>query len=508
MKELIAKSAFWIVWSRGGIQVLSFLSAILVARLLRPEDYGIVAMAGVWTFTVSFVSEMGLGAAIVQFPDLEDRELNTCFWFSMGVAVLGYLGLYAGAPAIAAWFAAPMVSDVVRVGGLVVPLTAVRIVPDGLLRKRLALDKVSQAEMASKIASIPVVVGLAWIGAGAWALVIGVLVLHLIEAVTLFWFTRWCPGFRIGSSRLRSLIHFSAALFGNRLCVRLYQQADALILGKISGKVVLGYFSMAKSLALIPVEKISGMVNQLASPVMANLQTDRSDMRAVFFRTLRLVSCITFPVCVGMALVAQDLIRVALTDKWAPAVPLFQVLCGYALIRSLDVFMPRVLMARYRTTFLLRYGMGLCIVMPVAFYAGVVSQGAMGVAIAWLLVYPVVVISLARETLRELETKWTTLLEQLRVAAGSTVVMAGVVLTLQWMMPDSTLWERTVRLFVTSGIGATVYGVGVFWRGGLVVAELKEVLQWVLRPRRLAPAPSAGVAPQAITKGPSVGIGR
>ncbi len=117
MKDRIAKSVFWIVWSRGGIQVLSFLSTLIVARLLNPEDYGIVAMAGVFTVTISMITEMGLEGTIVQFRDLDERELNTCFWLSMGVAAVGYLGLYSAAPAIAAWFATPMVSDVIRVGG-------------------------------------------------------------------------------------------------------------------------------------------------------------------------------------------------------------------------------------------------------------------------------------------------------------------------------------------------------------------------------------------------------
>jgi O-antigen/teichoic acid export membrane protein len=166
MKDRIAKSVFWIVWSRGGIQLLSFASTLLVARLLNPSDYGVMALAGIWTTTIAMIAEMGLSSAIIQFQDLEDRDLNSCFWLTMGVAGIGYLGLYVAAPAIAGWFFSPMLSDVLRVVGLALPLTAIRIVPDSLLRKRLALDKVSQAEIAAVVVTIPVVLGMAWVGAG------------------------------------------------------------------------------------------------------------------------------------------------------------------------------------------------------------------------------------------------------------------------------------------------------------------------------------------------------
>ena len=124
MRERIAKSVFWIVLSRGGVQVLAFLSTLAVARMLDPSDYGLMALAGVWTATIAMVAEMGLGSAIIQFRDLEDRDLNSCFWLTMGIAGIGYLGLCIAAPVIAAWFSSPMLSDVLRVVGLTLPVTA------------------------------------------------------------------------------------------------------------------------------------------------------------------------------------------------------------------------------------------------------------------------------------------------------------------------------------------------------------------------------------------------
>ena len=107
MKDRIARSVFWIVWSRTGVQIVSFVSTLVVARLLSPADYGLMALAALFTSTIASFVELGLGAAIIQFRDLEEAELSACFWLTIGLATLGYLGLYAAAPKIALWFGSP-----------------------------------------------------------------------------------------------------------------------------------------------------------------------------------------------------------------------------------------------------------------------------------------------------------------------------------------------------------------------------------------------------------------
>jgi O-antigen/teichoic acid export membrane protein len=141
----IARSIFWLVWSRGVLQVLSFATTLLVARILVPADYGVMALAGFWTGSVAILAEMGLGAAIIQFRDLDQREIDTCFWITMTLAAIGFAGLALGAPSIARWFDVPRLAEVLPVLALVLPLTACSVVSDSLLRKRLALDRVSQA---------------------------------------------------------------------------------------------------------------------------------------------------------------------------------------------------------------------------------------------------------------------------------------------------------------------------------------------------------------------------
>ena len=487
MKERIAKSGFWMGWSKGFLQTICFLSTLFVARLLDPSDFGLIALTGIWIGSLTLLAEMGLGATIVQFRDLDDRELNLCFWLTLGTAIVGYCLLYTLAPLIAWWFGTPMLTEVLRVVSLSLPLTGLRIVPDGLLRKSLALDRVSQAEILSVLVALPVQLGLALGGAGVWALVAGMVTTHLLQVLATFSFVDWRPGLRLGSNRLKDMVEYSLAAMGSRVCWGVYDQIDIFILAKLSGDVVLGFYSMAKQIALLPVHKVSVVVNQLAVPVMAELQHDTERMRLALLRQMRLVACLTTPLCLGLALVADDFIHVALTDKWMPAVPLLQILCLFSMWHSLTVLMPPILFARYRAGFLFWWSASLLLTMPFAFWAGAAWNDALGLTLAWITAYPLITLVKVRKVMKELDLSWIMIGRELRPVVAATVMMCCAVSIIQYGMPGSTIFEAMLRLASSCLIGFLAYVAGIVWQGRLLVSEFGEVFGWLLRGFRPAP---------------------
>lgn len=482
MKEKIAKSFFWIAWSRGVIQLASFVSTLAVARLLSPSDYGLMALVTAWTSTIFIVAELGMGATIIQFPNLDRRELNTCFWVTMGIAGVGYLALYAGAPYIADWFGNPVLSQVMRVGGLTLLITGLQVVPDSLLSKDLSLHRVSQADIIASLVTMTVTLLLAWQGAGVWALVAGALTMPGVKGVFIYWSARWWPGLRCGSTRLPHLLKYGLSTFGNRVGWSLYQQSDSFVLGKMAGDASLGLYAMGKELALLPVTKISSVVDKLAYPIMANLQDKPEVIGKALLRGIMLVSSLTFPICVGGLVLADDLVRLALGDKWGPAVPILRVLCLYALVRSIDVLFPAVLMARYRTKFLFFYCMVLLAFMPMAFLSGAWMGGALGVALAWVIVYPLVMSRMIREALAEVGLGWSHLWAQVSVQVTGSLLMGFVVSGVMLWLPAATTAQLVVRLLVGVAMGVIVYASAVLVNGGPLLAELKQMLGWLTAP--------------------------
>jgi O-antigen/teichoic acid export membrane protein len=480
IRARVARSIFWIAWSRGLIQVAGFVTTVMIARILAPADYGVMALATIFTSSAGALAEMGLGAAIIQFRDLGRREIDTCFWITTALATATFGILALSASTLARWFAVPRLADVLPAVALVLPVSAASVVSDSLLRKRLALDRVSQAEIIGSLVTLPVMAGCALAGLGLWTLVVGSLVGPVTRSIATCAFAPWRPGIRIGGERVREMIHFSLATLGIKGLWLLREMADELVVGKAAGQVTLGLYSMARQIALLPASKTSGVVNMLTAPLMAELQADLDAMRTAFYRTLRLTAAIAVPTAVGMALVADQIVATLLGPKWLPAIPILRLLCFYSAVRAVDVVLPPVLVARRREHFLFRYCLTLVIVVPAAAVVGALWNGVSGIVVAWTVAYCTLMTIMANRALTELKGGWLELWSQTWPILGATAVMSTVVLLLREFglsgSPDA-LWMRLVILAVS---GAVAYGVALVAIGSPVIGDGIEVAGWIL----------------------------
>jgi teichuronic acid exporter len=479
LKARVARSIFWLAWSRVVVQLLSFATTVLVARILVPADYGVMALAGVFIATAAMLAEMGLGGAIVQLRDLERRELDTCFWITMTLATIAYAVLSLGAPVIAGWFAVPRLAQVLPVLALALPVNACSVVSDSLLRKRLALDQISQAEIIGWVVSLPAMLCGALAGFGVWALVIGSLMRSVVNTVAIFAFAPWLPGLRIGGERAKEMLHFSLTIFGVNALWVFKEQADVLVIAKITGQVTVGLYSMAKDLAMLPTAKISSVVYMLSSPMMAELQADIAGMRRAFFRTVRLTSAIALPASAGVALVADDVVAVLLGPKWLPAITVLRLLCLYAAVRAVEVLLPPVLIARRRQRFLFLYSLALLIAVPVAAAVGALWAGAPGAVVLLTPVYCGLVAIMTKEALAELNGSFLELWWEIWPILAATSTMVAVVLLLRDFAerPEPPL----VELILLSVSGAVTYLGALLAVGRTVIGEGAEVVGWILR---------------------------
>lgn len=481
----VARSMFWIAWSRGVLQLLTFATTLFIARILVPADYGVMALATSFTAHAGMLAEMGLGAAIIQFRDLDRRELDTCFWITMMLAMVFCAALFLGAPAIARWLAVPALADVLPVLSLVLPLTACRVVSDSLLRKRLALDRVSQAEVIGGVVTLPVTIACALGGLGVWTLVVGYLVGPAVRSAATFAFAPWLPRFRIGGERVKDVVRFSLATLGIRFMWSLREAANSVVLGKVTGQAgIVGLYTMADDVAHLPGTKISPVINMLASPVMAELQTDIDGLRETLYRALRLAAAIVVPTSAGIALVADDMVAVLLGPKWLAAAPLIRLISLYAAVRAVDVLLPPVLFARRRERFLFWYCLVLLFVMPGAAVLGATWDGAAGMIVFYTAAYCAVMILLAKEALAELKGKFSELWSQTWAIMAATAAMTVVVLIFGELAARMEVDSPFARLALLSFAGAVTYGATLFASGNQVISEGAEVLGWILRPRR------------------------
>ena len=479
LRERLAHSIFWLAWSRGALQLFSFATTVLVARRLVPADYGVMALAGMFIAMAGVLAEMGLGAAIVQFRDLDRRDLDTCFWITVTLATLIYAVLALSASVIAGWFAVPDLAKVLRVLALGLPLNACTVVSASLLRKRLAFDHISQAEIVGAVVTLPVMLVCAWVGFGVWTLVTGSLVGWIVRGGVIFAFAPWLPALRIGGERAKELLHFSLTILGGTVLWALREQADLAVIGKITGGgTIVGAYSMAKDLAMLPTAKISSVVFMLSTPMMAELQTDIEAMRGAFFRAVRLISAIAWPASVGVALVADEMVAV-LGPDWLPAAPILRLLRLYAALRAVDVLLSPVLVARRRQRFLFWYFLALLFAVAATTALGARLGGAPGAVMLLTPVYGGLMVIITKEVLAELEGSFSELWCQTWPILAATAAMAALVLLLReitfGMLPEP------LKLILLPVGGALTYLGALFMLGRTVIGEIAEVIGWALR---------------------------
>jgi O-antigen/teichoic acid export membrane protein len=356
---------------------------------------------------------------------------------------------------------------------------ACSVVSDGLLRKQLALHRISQAEIFASLITTPVTLACALGGLGLWALVVGALLAPAARSVAVLTFSPWRPGLQLGGKRVREVLHFSLANLGVKLLWVMREQADVVIVGKITGDATVGFYSMAKELALLPANKISNAMNMLSSPVMAELQTEVIAMKATFFRAVRLTAAFAVPTSIGMALTADEIVTTLLGPKWLPAVPVLRLLCASAAVRAIDVLFPPVLFARRRQGFMFAYALVLVLVVPISAVFGALWDGAKGVVVLSLPVYCAIMGFMAKAALTEMKTGFRELFSKIWpiLAAGAAMVPV-VILTRQLTGEEGS---ALMRLILLSASGAATYFTCLAAIGRPIIAESTQVLGWILR---------------------------
>lgn len=486
LNDRLRSSISWLACSKVVVQGISLLSTLTVARLLTPDNYGVMALSAFWTSSLLVVSELGAGAAVIQFQNLKKQELNILFGFTTSLSLLGYLVLFLLAPFIGDWFASEQLSSVLRVAGMALPIATLRVVPEGLLRKELRFDLIAKTNIMSSSLSIPVALMCAFSGAGVWALVASSLVGALAQTLLIFHFEQWRPSTAMKSERWDRLMRFCLQSFGGRICWAVYQQLDVLILGKFEGAVSVGIYTMALQLITFPVEKVFSIVNEIAYPAMAHLQDDVAQLRSSFAQSLRILTAVACPLYIGLAFVAEDLIQIILTDKWSDSAGVLKLLVPYGLFTALAVLPAPILLSRYRADLVFRYTFAQLLIMPLAFWIGARQAGAIGVAMAWVVVYPFSLSWLFIQVFREVQITWYDAWGVVKPAMSAAACMGAALMALKIGLAYGGVSQAAVTLVITVVTGAVTYMCGLWVYGRDLLIEMLAMSTSLVR--RNAPA--------------------
>lgn len=320
-----AHGVAWVAGARLGGQVVQFASSIVLARLLLPSAYGLVAI--VWTFTgfAGLFTDLGLGSALVQSRRLTETDATTGFAINALAGVLLTLFIIALRVPMANLFGQPQVAGLLALASLMFTLS-MTIVPTALMERRMQFGRVAALDIATTTVGLIVSVVCAATGLGAVSLVIGPLVGVALSTIGSFIASGWYPRAWPSRASARRLLSFGSHLTGFNIVNYWARNGDNLLLGKFAGTVELGFYNRAYTLMLMPINQVSGVLGRVLLPVFSALQHDPERLRAAILRVCRTSAVLVFPLLFGLAGVAPHFVLVAFGPHWRGVTPLLIIL--------------------------------------------------------------------------------------------------------------------------------------------------------------------------------------
>ena len=457
LREKVLSALRWSAAARFLGQAFSWAITILVIRMLTPGDYGLMAMATVLVSFLFLLNTLGLDAILIQQKDLQEHTRRQIF----GVVILANCAcfglLFMGAPLAAAFFDEPSLSAVVRVLSVQFLLLIFETLPQAQLEREIDFARRSVVDFVTLVLGSLVTLVLALLGYGVWALVWGMLATTASRVIGLNMIARslvW-PSFSFGN--MSAHFSFGAFVSTDRGLWYLFSESDKFIGGKLLGQHALGFYAVAAQLASLPIQKLAGLLNAVALPAFSRVHSreDAAAVRPYLLTATRLLSIAAVPVFFGLSCAADPIVAVLLGEKWMPVAPLLQLLGLVMPFKLLsNVFPPLLWGIGQPRVSAINYAIA-AIIMPLAFAAGALWAGALGMAYAWLAAYPLVFLITAWRSCNAAGISVVEYLGELRKPVIAGVLMYVVVLYLGDYVHDA--FSAGLRLLILAGTGAAVY---------------------------------------------------
>lgn len=354
LKEKTLSGIIWSVSQQFGAKVIGFLITIVLARLLVPSEFGLIAMLSVLVALGNNLSDSGLSSSLIRSTEITVREYSTVFFFNLIGSCVIYLILFFAAPAIASFYDQNILTKIVRVYGLALIINAFFCIQNACLVRNMDFKTQTNIQLPASIGGGILGIVLAKMGYGVWSLVWMNLITSFLSTLLHWIYSEWRPIFVFDYPSFKKHFHFGYKMTLSGLLNTVYQNIYTLIIGKYYSATQLGFYSRADSMSQLPIGIISSTVNTVTYPMFSKIADDDHKLKAVNKRLIQQLIFWIAPILILLCIIAEPLFRLVLTEKWLPAVPYFQILCLSGIIYPLQSYNLNILKVKGRSDSLLR----------------------------------------------------------------------------------------------------------------------------------------------------------
>ncbi|MFC1620016.1 MOP flippase family protein [Candidatus Neomarinimicrobiota bacterium] len=451
LRESVISGTKWSAVSQFGRQGIQIVTLVILARLLAPEDFGLVGMTTVVIGFLAIFKDLGTSAAVIQRQDLSEELLSSVFWLNVLFGLVVMALLYAASPLVAAFYQESRVVPLLQVLSATFFISGLSILHQTLLERDMAFNRMAKVELSATVVGAIVGIGAALSGWGVWSLVFQSLAIALVTTVLLWVFSSWRPRWIFRWDNLRSVARYSLNLLGFNIINYLARNAPYLLIGRFLGAEALGYYTLAYKIILYPLQNISYLLARVMFPAFSRLQKQLERFRRSYLRVAASIALVTFPLMMGLMALAAPFVLAILGEKWEPVIILLIILAPVGLAQSIRSTVGVIYLTMGRTDWMFRWIAVAGSLIVISYVIGL-RWGIVGVATAYaiisiFLIYPNYAIPFGLIDLRVRKVAkvlWRPLL--------SSLIMGAVLLLTRHLLLEQITSVQQLALLIPLGI--------------------------------------------------------
>ena len=333
---------------------VSFLVGLILANLLTPEEYGILAIIMIFIAVSNSIIDSGFSSALIRKTDCKPIDYNTTFYFNLGVSIILYFILYITAPYIAEFFHEPVLIEVTRVISWILIINALAIIPRTMFVKSIDFKTQTKVSLISSVFSGIIGIGMALYGMGVWSLVGQQLSRQLSNTLLLWIYCSWKPAWEFSTQSFKDLFGFGSKLMLSGLIDTLWKEIYYIVIGKFYSSAQLGQYTRAGQFSTIFSSNLTTVIQRVSFPVLSSIQDDPIRLREGYRRIIKISMLVTFSCMLGLAAVAKPMILILIGEKWTPAITYLQIICLSSMLYPLHAINLNILQVKGRSDIFLK----------------------------------------------------------------------------------------------------------------------------------------------------------
>ena len=354
LKKQAISSVFWTSLQQFSNQGVSFIVSLILARLLMPEEFGLIALISVFISIGKSLMDVGLNQSLIRSSNVNKEDFDTVFIFNLVGSITIYILIFLVAPLISDFYHQPLLTKIVRVYSLVIVINAFDVIQTTQLVKNLKFKTQMKISVPSLIIGGTTGITLAYNGFGVWSLVWSGIVQSATAAIQLWFWSDWRPSLNFSKEKFKEHFHFGYKLTLSSLLDTLFNNVYTILIGKFFAPAMVGFYNRADTLKQLPVTNIGSILNKVTFPLFSKVQHDDVVLKNLYKKLMQLVIYIVAPIILFMSALAEPLFRFLFTEKWLPAVPYFQILCWNGILYPIHSYNLNILKVKGRSDLFLK----------------------------------------------------------------------------------------------------------------------------------------------------------